>query len=158
MPYFSSEPRSSGGHSWPSSGKREGCFCNQNGFQGPCANCRVQWFKHQLWKLPWELSGQPWIISRPLHISLLISLEYYVKIILCIFVKNVFPHGIRQSWSNGWLWWTVYPGTGYVPKMSVSAVWSLGQHTWFGRLSQAEAGSAGKNTRASFWGLQNNNN
>lgn len=85
----------------------------------------------QLWKLPGELSGQPWIISHPLHLSLLISLEYYMKIILCIFVKNAFPDGIRQSQrKKSRPWWAVYPEIGYIPKMFANAILSLSQHTW----------------------------
>ena len=65
-----------------------------------------------LWNLPWELSGQPWMISPPLHSSVLISLQGHMKIKPCIFVKNVFPDGIRESWSKSRPWWAVYPGTG----------------------------------------------
>lgn len=100
MPYFSSEPRSSRGdiHHYPQESERAAFAIRtfpRSLCQLPCGM-----IQHRLWKLPWERSGQPWIISFPLHISLLMSLEYRRKIIPCIFVKNTFPDGIRQYWSQ----------------------------------------------------------
>lgn len=106
-------------------------------------------------------SGAEWAVMNHLspfaHIVTDL-LEYYAKIIPCIFVKNAFPDGIRhQDWSKSRPWWVVYAGIGYVPKTFANAVLSLSQHTWSGRMSQWEAGNAGKRTRTPFGGLNRNN-
>lgn len=159
MPYFSREPRSSGwgwGDCITLPRKVRGLLLPSE--QLPRPSCQLlRGMIHQLQKLPWELSGQSWIISRPLHISLLISLEYYTQIIPRIFVKNAFPDGIRhQDWSKSRPWWAMCAGIGYVPTTFANAVLSLSQHTWSARLLQAEAGGAGKTTRTPFWGLKRN--
>jgi hypothetical protein len=85
------------------SGKWEGCFCNQRRFPRPLCQQQCRMIQPQFRKLPWELSGQLWIILRPSHISLLflISLDHYRKIILSIFVRNAFPDGIRVKAGPG---------------------------------------------------------
>lgn len=154
MSYFSSEPRSPRGdiHHYPQENQRT-AFAIRTASKAlvPIAVWNDSTLASET---SLGASGQPWIISRLLHISLLISLERYMKIISCIFVKNAFPDGIRQSWSQSMPWWAVYPGVGSVPKMFANAILSLSQHTWSERLSQAEARSPGKSTRTLFWGLK----
>lgn len=120
---------------------KQGCFCNQIGFQGPDANNGVEWFTISFGNFLGSWVGS----YESLHT--LCTRRYRSP--WTIIWKSYFtflgkecspPHGIRLSGSKSRNspWWAVYLGVGCAPAESANAVWSLSQHTWSGTRPQTE--------------------